>query len=90
MIDQAGRCRRRAQLALRRLARERRPERAERAEALAVVAEREEPARRLRQRQDLVHVLQRLLPEMVGLHVISKMSAELCSSSDMEMGGRWW
>jgi hypothetical protein len=52
---------------LRRLPRTRRPERAERAEALAVVGEGDHPARRLPRRQDLAHVPQRLLPQMVRL-----------------------
>ena len=52
----------------RRLAGPRRPQMAERAEALEVVAERQEAPRRLPSRQDLVHLLQRRLPEMVRLH----------------------
>jgi hypothetical protein len=40
---------------------------AQRAEALEVVAERQEAPRRLPRRQDLVHLLQRRLPEMVRL-----------------------
>ena len=76
---------RRYVLAYRRLPRARRPERAERAEALEVVPQREQAPDRLPRRQDLVHVLQRLLPEMVRLR-----NQECRSGHESNvMTGRW-